>query len=230
MTAINGFIVTDDRGRAGIRTYRVPSSDVVLAVRSDIAPLLISFAHDFNRLVERLRTGTCWGYAYRQVRGGRAPSFHAAGIAIDLNATKHPLGERGTFSDAQTDTIRRLSRRYGMRWGGDYRKRADEMHWEIIVPRNVALQMVSDMQSPKPPIAHRRFASFDRGASPGSRRVQLWCAGDDVAYIQRRLGIADDGYFGPETDRAVRQYQARHGLRTDGIVGRATWGQLGTPP
>jgi peptidoglycan hydrolase-like protein with peptidoglycan-binding domain len=51
--------------------------------------------------------------------------------------------------------------------------------------------------------------------------------GSAVRKLQRRLGIAADGVFGPQTARAVRRYQRRHGLVADGIVGPLTRGELG---
>ena len=55
--------------------------------------------------------------------------------------------------------------------------------------------------------------------------------GEAVRRLQRALSaagqaIAADGDFGPATDRAVRAFQAAHGLEADGIVGPATWGAL----
>jgi hypothetical protein len=50
--------------------------------------------------------------------------------------------------------------------------------------------------------------------------------GEDVKILQRRLGIHDDGIFGPGTEAAVRSYQAAKGLFVDGVVGRNTWGAL----
>ena len=54
-------------------------------------------------------------------------------------------------------------------------------------------------------------------ATPGS-------SGDLVAHVQRALGVTADGIFGPQTDAAVRAYQARAGLEVDGMVGPITWG------
>jgi cell wall-associated NlpC family hydrolase len=45
--------------------------------------------------------------------------------------------------------------------------------------------------------------------------------------VQRALGISADGVFGGQTRRAVRAFQASHGLEVDGVVGPATLGALG---
>jgi peptidoglycan hydrolase-like protein with peptidoglycan-binding domain len=51
--------------------------------------------------------------------------------------------------------------------------------------------------------------------------------GPAVASVQRALGVAADGVYGPHTAAAVRAYQEAHGLTVDGIVGPQTWGSLG---
>ena len=60
----------------------------------------------------------------------------------------------------------------------------------------------------------------------GGLPLQLGSSGALVAQVQKVLGIPADGIFGLQTDAAVRRYQARAGLRVDGIVGPATWGAL----
>jgi hypothetical protein len=51
--------------------------------------------------------------------------------------------------------------------------------------------------------------------------------GPRVVQVQRWLGVAADGIFGPGTRRAVKRFQRRRGLTADGIVGPATWSALG---
>ena len=43
--------------------------------------------------------------------------------------------------------------------------------------------------------------------------------GNDVKSIQLKLGIKDDGKFGPKTEEAVKIFQGKYGLEIDGIVG-----------
>jgi hypothetical protein len=44
-----------------------------------------------------------------------------------------------------------------------------------------------------------------------------------VALLQQKLGITSDGWFGPQTEKTVRNFQKAHGLYVDGWVGPKTW-------
>ena len=50
--------------------------------------------------------------------------------------------------------------------------------------------------------------------------------GPGVEALQRALGITDDGIFGPQTETALRAFQARNGLPVTGVLDAATWSQL----
>jgi GH25 family lysozyme M1 (1,4-beta-N-acetylmuramidase) len=59
--------------------------------------------------------------------------------------------------------------------------------------------------------------------------LRLGSTGADVQDMQRKLGVAADGIFGPQTLSAVLAFQAAHGLVPDGIVGPLTRAALAGP-
>ncbi len=62
--------------------------------------------------------------------------------------------------------------------------------------------------------------------------VRYGASGSLVSTLQKRLGVSADGSFGPRTLSAVRSYQSRHHITSDGtgVVGSATWRALGGMP
>lgn len=54
------------------------------------------------------------------------------------------------------------------------------------------------------------------------RILRRGASGHDVVHLQRMLGLRADGHFGEATLRAVRRFQAEHGLLVDGQVGPHT--------
>lgn len=61
--------------------------------------------------------------------------------------------------------------------------------------------------------------------------LRIGSHGEAVRDVQRRLAVAalplePDGDYGVETERAVRTFQQRRGLRVDGICGPETWAAL----
>lgn len=78
-----------------------------------------------------------------------------------------------------------------------------------------ALDTVPNHPAPPPP-------------PPAARAtIQQGSKGVDVKYLQARLGLSQDGDFGPKTKGAVQMFQRAHGLTADGVVGPRTWAALG---
>ncbi len=78
--------------------------------------------------------GDEWGYSYRENRNASNWSNHAAGRAIDFNATRHPNGVAigRTFTTKQIVECRMIEAEldYTVAWGGNYKGVPDSMHWE----------------------------------------------------------------------------------------------------
>jgi len=134
LTSPNGWPASEDRKALGIQSFAVPGTSIKFACAKAVAPLLVNFAKEFHDLVEPIDVGQLddWGYAFRMTRGShKVLSNHSSGTAIDLNAIKHPLGKSNTFNKHQCNIIKLLITKYGLNWGGNYKRRKDEMHFEI---------------------------------------------------------------------------------------------------
>ena len=68
-----------------------------------------------------------------------------------------------------------------------------------------------------------------RGGERSARRSRS-DRGGGVRALQRRIGVAADGVFGPGTEAALKRWQEAHGLVADGIAGPQTRAELGLGP
>jgi hypothetical protein len=221
-TSQNGWPI--DPARA---SRNVPGTGVnLVVVDGPGGDILLYVATQFNQRVEGLDTSPPddWGYAHRVIAGTSTWSNHASATAIDLNATRHPQGRRGTFTAGQVQVIRQiLAECQGLiRWGGDYSGTVDEMHWEIVGSANSVAAWVTSHNQPPP--------------GPSNRpTIQEGSTGDLVRDVQRVLNawypglpaLVVDGVFGARTRSRVVYAQGRLGLTADGIVGPLTWHALG---
>lgn len=74
----------------------------------------------------------------------------------------------------------------------------------------------------------------DASVAPVARTLEMGANGELVVALQRTLNarlkgasIGTDGDFGPETEGAVKKFQAQAGLKETGVVDAATWKALG---
>jgi putative chitinase len=63
-------------------------------------------------------------------------------------------------------------------------------------------------------------------SSAAVRTLRKGMKGDDVAKMQKAIGVGADGDFGPGTLVAVKKWQKLNGLVADGIVGPATQAKM----
>jgi hypothetical protein len=146
-TSQNGWAASASKRDIGVQPFSVIGVEFPGGVRAgDVATLFSYLVRRFHYEVEPLHPGWCWGWAYRDVRGGTNLSNHASGTAVDINAPAHPLGTK-TFSQSQRATIREIvSTCMGaVRWGGEYSGRVDEMHFEIVVSPTRLFQIMQAM-------------------------------------------------------------------------------------
>lgn len=188
-----------------IRDVRVPNG--VLA--GDVAVIFRWLAEQYDRRVERLKRGECWGWFVKTIEGSSTISNHSSGTAVDFNAPDNPMGQGTTkrsMTAAQIAECHKLEDESGdvLRWGGDYVSRQDPMHWEIVGSR----------------AAVKKFADKIRNATPPRKptmqsmtvKIPLLKQGDDdskldgynmITRIQRIVGADDDGVWGPKTTEKI---------------------------
>lgn len=148
LRSYNGYKASKDPAEIGIKAYQIEGTALKLRCAESVGPLLAAFASEFHELIEPLDTGALddWGYCFRMVRGTTDKlSNHSSGTAIDLNASKHPLGKVGTFPAEKVPMIRALAKKYGLKWGGDYKGRVDEMHFEIEVSASKIKELITKL-------------------------------------------------------------------------------------
>ena len=148
LTSYNGYPASKDPTEINIKSYPVKGTDRKLRCAESVGPLLAAFAAEFHELIEPIDEGTFddWGYAFRMVRGSTDRlSCHSSGTAIDLNATKHPLGKYDTFPAEKVPMIRALAKKYGLKWGGDFKSRPDDMHFEVNVTPAKAKELITKL-------------------------------------------------------------------------------------
>ena len=128
----------------------------VSVLSGDVATIFAYLLGQFHAHVEPLKKATCGGFNYRVIEEGKDLSNHASGTAVDLNWGDHAMGKKNTFTDAQVAEIRKILNHLEgvIRWGGDYRNRKDDMHFEIVADAKKVAKVAKKLVAPpvaKPP-------------------------------------------------------------------------------
>lgn len=147
----NGWPILPISEQGRLASDKLPGINAQITTERSILPLFYNLIYDLNISVEKLTHISCFNY--RKIRGyENRPdrwSTHASGTAIDYNHRNHPLNVANTFNINQQLQIQKLIKRYGIQWGGNFRNRPDDMHFEIAVSPDVAKQIIQSLNLEK---------------------------------------------------------------------------------
>lgn len=220
----NDWPASPDPTAIGVYTYTLSlgGKSFKIGLQEAAAPALISMIKWFAENIEPIKL--LGGYNYREIRGYEGTgtiSNHGSGTAIDINWDDHPLGAVGTFTAAQTAAIREKAGELGLRWGGDYRNRKDEMHFEVNSPPAVwaALRVRPDDDIDVVVTAGKILKVIDWGGIALSSTVGASTAlvsGLGLVKVAHRKGYA--------TDKKVVLAASAGGLVIGGLAALLAWG------
>ena len=180
-----------------------------------------------------------WGYECRSIAGSGAWSFHAYGLALDVAAPANASGDPNPAPSpfrVPNGTGARLSH-LGIEWGGDWgRNDLDRMHLELHMSHDEIRAILAGPDGsgggggtntyPLPDgWYYGPYSGPQESVSGSGRNDEQYRPG--LARCQRMMQIEADGYYGPHTAAAVRNWQASHGLSADGLIGPDTWRSYG---
>jgi hypothetical protein len=138
----NGWPVLTSSADPKLTVIRIPNTGtpgIPLRLHKDCAAVLAYVAGRVHKEVSDLRENNVsgktqdeGGYNYRKIDGTSRFSNHASGTAMDLNWQKWPMGRKAMTKKQRTAALLIAEDlEEVIRWGGTYRSRVDEMHWEI---------------------------------------------------------------------------------------------------
>lgn len=110
-----------------------------------------------------------------------------------------------------------------------FRQLIEDARWDLPLPLRVRRVVIDEQElSLTAPLRASALAENERTLQLQTPRLR----GKSVetlqeALIRAGLQVKKDGVFGPATEKAVRQFQQKHGLKVDGIVGPATRSAFG---
>lgn len=181
-----------------------------------LAALAQSIGKKIN-IVAGFRSRAEQEYLYKTCKPGYAAkpgsSWHEFGLAVDVSDQWLKALDKDAATDLQM-TLKKFGL-YKPLTKGNKTSVNEDWHIQPIECRGVANKA---MLAPEmTPILNRNLKLND--------------IGEDVKMLQERLNkfenkLTCDGYFGKNTEGAVKNFQRIKGLAADGMVGQGTWSKL----
>ena len=111
-------------------SYIYTTSGLSAMVASSQAEKFQGFINDLEATGYKINS--LGGYANRNVAGTNKKSYHASGMAIDINPQQNPHTFPGDPNYGQTnmpENVGEIARKHGLGWGGNWRSSKDTMHF-----------------------------------------------------------------------------------------------------
>lgn len=129
--AVRHYGNPDAHGYRGRHIVQIDFLGTTMFVNKAASPHFLRLARIFEarapEYAAAVASGTPddWSYANRDIRGESSKSYHAFGLAVDVNALTNVLGTAG---DMPSEVVEEWEREGGA-WGGHF-DRPDPMHFE----------------------------------------------------------------------------------------------------
>jgi peptidoglycan hydrolase-like protein with peptidoglycan-binding domain len=165
------------------------------------------------------------GNKVTNAKGGQ--SNHNFGVAVDLCLYTEDGKDVIWTADGDFKKVVAAMKKEGFKWGGDWKSFKDNPHFELYDAVNgekAPTPKPEPVPVPKPVV--KETTKVDKPIVPYRGLLKKGSKGKNVERVQRAVGVKPDGDFGDKTIVAVREYQKRHKLAADGIVGEKTWNRM----
>ncbi|TPG19211.1 peptidoglycan-binding domain-containing protein [Pedococcus bigeumensis] len=155
------------------------------------------------------------------IQGATGPDVALAQKVIGTTAD-------GVFGPKTTTALRAWQAAHGVKVTGqlDPATWAKMVALKLIPPRGATTP--PKPTTPPPPAKPPTTTPSSPLAPYAKLTIAKGAKGAAVTALQKALGIAADGAFGPQTEAAVKAFQTRRNLPANGIVGPSTWAALMT--
>ncbi len=136
----HGGIISGAGGKDGQKQNTDQNGLTTLQTRSGHSfQVAAKYADKFKGFVDELEaTGykirSIGGYANRNIAGTNTKSWHAQGMAIDINPDANPVtykGQPGAGKNDLPSNVSAMAAKYGLGWGGNWNHKLDTMHFSF---------------------------------------------------------------------------------------------------
>lgn len=204
--SLGGKTFTIDGKVSNFKVYEFAckdGSDAIL-ISSDLLRILQNIRDHFGKAVSI--TSAYRSEAYNSKVGGAKASYHVKGMAADITVTGVSNRDVAIYAATVTNGV------------GLYDYTGGFVHVDVRPKKYLWQQDGKNLKY----YAVEGFSVQEHTPTT----VRYNDRGANVMWVQQKLGINDDGIFGPVTEAAVRSFQETAGLVVDGVVGPNTWARL----